>query len=82
MNDIDISNDIIDISNNIVNDEQIESVAYDYYDYREVIEHQNTIITKLDDICSLNTTFYSFVCYFIGLIIGYLLIFHMLERRK
>lgn len=58
-----IENSISSISNNYVVDEG-QVLAYDYYDYRELIQQQNVIISnqnKTYDLLNQGFTFISFL---------------------
>lgn len=78
MNDLE-NNNIVN-SNNIVNMESSLVSAYDWYDYSEVIERQDTIIENQSKVYDLINNGFAFIAFLFVIILLYNLIRNMIRK--
>ena len=78
MNDLEINN--ISDSNNIVSMESSITSTYDWYDYSEVIERQDTIIVNQNKIFDLTNQGFTFISFILVIFILYSLTKNMIRK--
>lgn len=78
MNDLEINN--ISDSNNIVSMESSITSTYDWYDYSEVIERQDTIIENQNKIFDLTNQGFTFISFILVIFLLYSLIKNMIRK--
>ena len=78
MNDLEINN--ISDSNNIVSMESSITSTYDWYDYSEVIERQDTIIVNQNKIFDLTNQGFTFISFILVIFLLYSLIKNMIRK--
>ena len=78
MNDLE-GNNISDFNNIVIMDSSLAS-TYDWYDYREVIERQDTIIENQNNIFGLLNDGFTFICCTLIVLLLYNLIRNMIRK--
>ena len=78
MNYLEINN--ISDSNNIVSMESSITSTYDWYDYSEVIERQDTIIENQNKIFDLTNQGFTFISFILVIFLLYSLIKNMIRK--
>lgn len=78
-NDIFSNNNVVNSDNTIDNSTSLVS-TYDFYDYREVIEKQNTIIENQNKVFNLINEGFTFLSFIIIIYFLYLFIKNMIRK--